>query len=648
MLRCNYFSILGTLVLLVSFLADAGAFEIVRDGEPAATIIIPIGASQAEEFAAEELQRIVHTISGCLLPIIIEGKSVSGNLISIGTTNISRTENVSIDSKMNIPDPFRILTRNNILFLAGKGDRGTIYSVYHFAEYYLGCKWYGPYDWTEEIPEYETIRIDTIDDMQEPAFEYRILFAMNRLTASTTDLSVYHRWLLKQKMNLQGDLESESLLRQYGGGIIARRATHAFDRLVSPDVYFEDHPEYFDIHGGRRLPTRNLGDRAFRGQVCTSNPEVVRLVTESSRQDFLTSQDITLFQFGPNDNWNFCECNRCEALDWEDSFLYSEYVTRRIQQQDLYPILSDRLYQFLNRVADGIFRDAADEQSTPFLYTYAYNLYVYPPKRYKPHPKIMPGICHMRPACYAHSITCEYCDENRQFRKILEDWTAVTDNLGYYAYYVKGSWINMLYPIHRNIYEDVRFVHGLKFRSFRTQMGGGHLGVRGLNNYILVKSLWNPEPDFEDIWDDYLTGYFREAARPMAHYFKVLEEAMQRPENYIHHDPYNQAEILFTPDLMRTTKQDLEEALQLAKTERVQKRIESVMSAHRYTEQFLTTNALRKEYEKTQDRTILEAFVHAYDSLVRMPEAPKGLLTSSERPFNLPFRGLKELYEKQQ
>lgn len=658
----RYYMILALTLssLCITFSEQAATFELIRGGQPQAVIVLARNASSAEVFAAEELQTILRKISGAAIRVQQERHGLKGNLISIGRTSLADRNGITVETQMQVPDPFRIISKDNILYLIGQGDRGTIYSVYHFAEYYLGCRWYGSQEWMHEYPQKKSLAVEAIDDVQIPAFKYRII-------GSLCDLEVEHRrpvphslWALRTKMNLTETPPDESDLSgtfadtdavKYGGVVRGIRI-HGFADLLPADKFFRDHPEYFDLQKEKRIPS---GDqRPDRGQFCTSNPEVQKIAIKSAKKAYQKAKDLAFFSLTPNDNWNFCQCAHCTALDWDEYFLGGEYVTRTIRPGSLYPIVSDRLYQFLNKVAEAIYSDTPDNESGADIFTLAYNLYVYAPKNRKPHPRIVPAICHMRPSCYAHPVTSPFCPENKQFADLLRDWAASTPNLGYYAYFFKTAWKQVLYPVHYNIARDLQFLHELGFRLVRTQGTTNMWGHSGLNYYVFTKYCWDAEQDYETLRKDYMEGYYREAAEPMDRYFRILETSLAQPHVFIRHWSAEQAPAFLTPEVMMQSKQLLEEAQQLAQSDRVKRRVQCTEIAYTYTSYMMKLAELIDEYEKTGSRNILKEYAQTFDTLENYVEAHKDDQGINswwfERSINAPtseYKRLREQYRNQ-
>ena len=72
---------------------------------------------------------------------------------------------------------------------------------------------------------------------------------------------------------------------------------HTFCRhLLRPEEYFDTHPEYFAEIGGKRIREKT--------QLCLTNPDVLRLVTEQVLEDIRSQPDARIFSLSQDDNYN--------------------------------------------------------------------------------------------------------------------------------------------------------------------------------------------------------------------------------------------------------------------------------------------------------------------------------------------------------
>ena len=82
---------------------------------------------------------------------------------------------------------------------------------------------------------------------------------------------------------------------------------HTFSRLVPPEKYFKDHPEYFSLVNGKR--------QNGYAQLCCTNPDVIRICTEEIRKAMRAQPQATVFSVSQNDCDKHCRLSRA-ARRW--------------------------------------------------------------------------------------------------------------------------------------------------------------------------------------------------------------------------------------------------------------------------------------------------------------------------------------------
>lgn len=98
---------------------------------------------------------------------------------------------------------------------------------------------------------------------------------------------------------------------RFGGPGI--KGGHAFGTMAPPSKYGPSHPEYYALVNGKRLWQNYDGKHG--AQLCTSNPDVIRLVIDYCNRTFEEHPDYQTISISPNDGGGFCECERCRRLD---------------------------------------------------------------------------------------------------------------------------------------------------------------------------------------------------------------------------------------------------------------------------------------------------------------------------------------------
>lgn len=137
----------------------AGPVTLVKDGKPAATIVIadepvaiPAGKPPTVAYAAEELQRFIEKATGARLEIVPATQApAKGTLLLVGRSALSEKHRLSPPTK---PEGLRILAFSRGVAVlgevkpAGAGnishevDRGTLHGVYEFLERLVGYRFF--------------------------------------------------------------------------------------------------------------------------------------------------------------------------------------------------------------------------------------------------------------------------------------------------------------------------------------------------------------------------------------------------------------------------------------------------------------------------------------------------------------------------
>ena len=380
---------------------------------------------------------------------------------------------------------------------------------------------------------------------------------------------------------------------------------HAFESLVPEDEHFARHPEYFGVLGGRRVAGTG-------SQLCLSNAEVVRIVSERAVRYFDEHPEATFFSLCPNDNQNWCECDECRALDTETMERWGK----------TFPVVSDRYFAFVNQVADAL----AERHPQKLLYTFAYQNYTWPPKKHLPRENVIVSLCHMVPACYSHELTDRTCPKNTEFDALLSDWAATDASMWYYAYTCKSMWEQMPWPIARRLAADIQRLHEAGFQGFYSQGSQGIWGQLGVNFHLMAQMLWEPETDVDAALDEYLELAFGPAAEPMERFYEALEAGFSAEGVHVHHEADIWGPQVMTAAVRSRCDEALAEAVKLAGGDAdVLARIAPVAGAYRYACLRVDALAGEQRWEADGDEAGLKAAARAYRDIAALAgENPGG------------------------
>jgi hypothetical protein len=476
-------------------------------------IVVPDSATPQETHAAGDLQAHLEQITGESLPILTDSKAGDRTPIVVGKSALLPKLGLATDFDSLGQEGIAIRTAGPAMALLGNA-RGALYACYTFLEDYLSCRWFTP-DCTA-LPQAGTFDIPEIDRRYVPPLEYRATDYPNSRDAD---------WAVRNKMNGQFTEIDEPR----GGKIAYRGFVHTFNSLVPPEKYFADHPEYYsEIDGTRVGPDRS--------QLCLTNPDVLRIATETVRQWIQESPEASIFSVSQNDWENYCQCARCTALSAEEG-------------SQIGPIL-----HFVNAIADDVAGDHPDKIIDTLAYWYSRK----PPKSVRPRPNVVIRLCSIE-CCFIHPLESD--PYNASFVDDIEEWSRVSNRLWIWDYVINYAHNIQPFPNLYVLKPNINFflrngVTGI-YEEANYFSRGGELAE--LRTYIIAKTLWDPSYDTDRAIDEFLSGYYGQAAAPIRDYLNLLHREVPATPD-LHVRIYAPPESYLTPDLVRRSAALLDNA----------------------------------------------------------------------------------------
>jgi hypothetical protein len=465
--------------------APASQLVLAEGGKSAYRIVVADEASPSTKHGAEELQMFLQQMTGAKLPIVSDREPLGEHEIILGDSGHLKKLAVDVDLQALGPEGYVIRTVGNHLVIAGGALRGNIYGVYGLLEDHLGCRWFAP--GVSRIPKHDRLAIGPIDERQVPVLEYREAFtydcfdgdwcARNRLNSNSARLEAKHGGKVR-----------------FGSGFFV----HTFNRLVPPDKYFDQHPEYFSLVNGKRLKEYS--------QLCCTNEDVVRLCIEGIRAAMRAQPDAFVFSVSQNDWGNYCQCEKCQAL-------------AKKEDSQMAPVL-----QLVNRVAEAVEKEFPDKA----VETLAYQWTRRPPKTIRPRPNVIVRLCSIE-CCFAHPLaTCD-SEANRRFCEDARAWANVAGRLWVWDYVTDFPNYLLPFPNQRVRNDNIRFFVSNHVTGIFEQdtYNTPHSELVELGGYLTAKFLWNPDYDEETAMSEFLAGYYGKACGPIRQYIDLLHN---RPE----------------------------------------------------------------------------------------------------------------------
>jgi hypothetical protein len=262
---------------------------------------------------------------------------------------------------------------------------------------------------------------------------------------------------------------------------------HSFFKLVPPKTYFSAHPEYYALVDGKRQAT----------QLCLSNEQVFNITVDYFRKAIADNPDALYWSIAAEDGGGFCTCEQCK----EDG-------------------PSGALIRFVNRVA-------AKFPSQQFT-TLAYLNTSRPPQKVKPSRNVF--------------IMLSSIDVYRQdpisttpsaagFRKNLEGWGGITDNIFLWDYTTQFTNYLAPFPDYNNLQPNLQYLAANKVKGVFSQGSTDtYSDLSMYNSYVQAKLLWNPSVD---VSTDFLNGYYGKAGTFVSQYMQALVSNLHKTKTQL-------------------------------------------------------------------------------------------------------------------
>jgi len=485
-------------------LAAGPGLTLIAPGRSDYRIVVSAQAPPSPRYAAEELQQFLEKISGVRLALVSDTTPAQEREILVGRSNRLKL----LDAKIDLPalgrEGYVLRTAGTRLVIVGGEPRGTLYGVYGLLEDHLGCRWFTPE--IERIPRQATVALPAIDEQRLPTFEYRETYTWESYDAN---------WMARNRLNGAGGrgrlLERQGIRppvpeldARHGGSIRFGFGffVHTLEKLIPGKDYFAAHPEYFALWKGRRNP----------GQMCCTNPEVIRRCTEGILRGMREQPEATVFSLSQNDNRVYCECERCRAL----------------AEREATPM--GPLLHLVNCVAATAEREFPDK----IVETLAYIWSRRPPKTMRPRPNVVIRLCDIE-CCFAHPLASGCTERNQAFVADLEAWSKCCNRLWIWDYTTNYAHYLLPLPNKRLLDDNIRLFAAHRAAGVFEQgtYDTPDSELVALKAYLIAKLLWNPQADAERATDEFLAAYYGPAAAPIRKYLDLTHDYVARQQIHV-------------------------------------------------------------------------------------------------------------------
>ncbi|MBO4305064.1 MAG: DUF4838 domain-containing protein, partial [Lentisphaeria bacterium] len=506
-------------------------FTFVKDGKSCCTIVVKKDAHVVEKHAAEELSKFLGKISNGEKPVIAE-KALPG----------TRTVKFALTKDDRLKDEgFIVKTTKDTVTFCGKEEIGFLYGVYELLKKYTGIRWLVPGDDGEYFTVQKTISVPEGEWISNPDFFFRNINWCSASIASPKWDSF--DWMLRNRLRIfdipetilrkelkEGLFKRASVIQAGGHCFTLLLAGYGLDKKNSKTVtaefhkMYKDHPEYFPLINGKRTFLEGQ-----KYQPCTSNPEVVRIMSENLLKNFQQICNQTpggRYRVVNNDGTGWCQCENCKKLDLGS------------------PLISNRYWTFMNQLIEYVMK----QEPKAIINTIAYQNFKEVPTGVLPDKRFATMELSFNRICYRHRLDDPDCPTNRYYLKLHKDWQKLSRERGIPL--VTYGQINTLghafMPI-EYIYPDfMRLYYKLGVRGIRPQIppvDGKYNKITDAKSpmvrlcwygmwqtlYLFAEQSWNIKTDTDKLCEEINTLYYGKKAweAGMRDFRKLLSKAFQ-------------------------------------------------------------------------------------------------------------------------
>ena len=397
-------------------------------------------------------------------------KKITGaNFIIQAVTDV--TNNIILRTWEDAPHPdgFRYFIFDKDIVLEAPTAQAAVYAVYDFLENVCGCRYYTS---TEEyVPFDANLTVQFSRQEQIPRMDYR---------------EVYYRDFFNQEFAEKHKMTASSAKHQVWG-----TWCHSFQEFLNPDIYFDEHPEYYALYEGKRV-----GKNA---EPCLTNPEVFEVMAANIEKAMAEKPECNFWSVSQNDNNAYCRCEKCREIDEREGTPMGTVL------------------DFVNRMA----RRFPDKTISTQAYWYTRK----PPKTIRPEKNVHIMLCNIEAN---RGLPIETDDMSRGTKEELLAWEQICQNISLWDYCIQFRNLVSPFPNLRVIPQNIKFFvdHNVKmlFSQSNREYEGEFSALRG---YLLAKCMWNPDVDPKAVIREFCEGYYGPAAQPILTYIEEVHDAME-------------------------------------------------------------------------------------------------------------------------
>lgn len=396
------------------------------------------------------------------------------------------------------------------IVLAAPRQMGVFNAIYDVLDQW-GCRWIMPGDDGEVIPRKDRLQLPSGTFRKNKSMDARCV------TNATED---YGWWRARNRCG------TEEWLPQ----------SHYWPTMVPPEQYLNDHPEFFAMVNGKRVPT----------QLETANPQLVALLIQKSREWLRASPWRAGVPMEFNDNPDYSMSPESLALDPPGNPRYMGI-----------PSMSDRLVLLANQIGKEIEKEFPDRVVSILGYAH----HTLPPVKARPRANVAVALTRSW-CCIVHLMPRAKDPKSLTFWRNLEGWRKVCSRV--YTYdWVPIYWAGGLpCPLILEHPRALKRAHVMGVKGNLSEKPSRCDASDFVGDYLEWRIKADPSRDPEAELKNLCTVFFGPASRAMNRYYLALVKATDTnfPKGCFDTGTALVYADLYTPDILAEGKRYLADA----------------------------------------------------------------------------------------
>ncbi|MDQ3683430.1 MAG: DUF4838 domain-containing protein [Bacteroidota bacterium] len=486
--------------VLAKNVKEEARVSLAENGKAKLVISVPDNPTVTQQFAASELAKYLHQISGASFQ------------------KESRIEQAAIKLQLKKGKPdegYEIWVKGNDIILSGNSDRALLYAVYNFLER-LGCVWLAPdfpmYNGKHEVVPHNSNLVFLLKKSikAQPSFAYRKIDVDGGRSHNSDNLKKMVDWMAKVRynvlrvpVNLNGngrvrwdkwrddvlpELKKREMILEVGG--------HGYQNFINAEMedgtLFKTHPEWFgkDSSCQPSASERLVFNTADSAAVNYAIANIIKYIQQHP--------EIKIFGLWPSDVGRWQDCKEMEK----------------------YGVPQDRQAAFANKVEAEIHKVRPDI----ILELIAYSFTLSVPLKVPLSKTIQVDFCPINQS-FEKQIYDKSSVRNNEYAEELKKWRKIfSGDIGLYSYYRKYAWRSAPVVIPHYIQNDMQWYAGFPLQGISTYAEPGDWFTYELNHYVLAQVSWNPKVDVDSLRQLFFAGRYGANHRLAQEAYNALEQ----------------------------------------------------------------------------------------------------------------------------